>query len=89
MTVDITRIPFADFGPDSLLVIRLPTGTQHDLRQVEEMSRTLRAHIHPSVAFVVMRDDTEVTHTTLAALVKRAGQCLCTPKERSVLDLLQ
>lgn len=89
MICDITSIPPELLQlPNGLLVFRLPSGTQDDLRQVGEIAKDMRSMCHPSMAFVVLKDDAELTHDTLEAVVKRVGLCLCTPAERETLDSL-
>lgn len=60
MMVDINQIPYDEIKPNSILVVRLFSGTQSDLASVDAWFKGFRDRIPPSVTVLVMRDDTEI-----------------------------
>lgn len=85
MLVDITQIPYSDITPNSILVLRLPTGTQNDLRSIEDIWKALRTYLSPTVTILVMRDDTEVYHVD-EDLMNQMHWYKVTPEQKAILD---
>ena len=58
--IDPKTFPFTEITKNSILVLRLPATSQDDIQAVEKLAQELRPKIDPSVAFLIMRADTEV-----------------------------
>lgn len=60
MNVDITQIPFADFTPNSVLVIRVPAFGMQDRQIIDKLTQGLRDKVDKSVSVLIVQNDMSV-----------------------------
>ena len=60
IVTSITEIPYAEFKPNSVLIVRLHNGTQSDLAAVDQMAKDLCDHVHPTVTYLIVKDNVSV-----------------------------
>ncbi len=85
MLIDITQIPYDEIKANSILVIRIPSGTQQDLSTLDTIWEALRTHLAPTVTILVMKGDTEVYHVD-EELMNRMHWYKVTPEQKAILE---